>query len=352
MNIKKRIFSASISALMVLSLAGCGQPAASSSVPSAGSSSGAASSNQAVSSSAPAEKTEIHVAALKGPTGLSMVKLMDDSAAGKTAGKDMFALFNSPDEVTAKLVKGEADIAAVPTNLAAVLSAKTGGKIRLAAVTTLGVLSVLENGNTVKSVADLKGKTVAASGKGATPEYALNYILAKNGLTAGKDVSVEYRAEHAALAAEMIAGKAKIAVLPEPFVTQVLMKNKSVRVALNLTDEWKKAAGDSSVLTMGCLVVRSEFADKNKASLDSFLDEYKASAAFANRDTAKAAELSGKYGVMNQQVAQKAIPNCSIVFIDGGEMKTKVSGFLKILAAADPKSVGGKLPDDAFYYQR
>jgi NitT/TauT family transport system substrate-binding protein len=349
MYLKKRIFSAAVSILMVLSLTGCGQPTASS---SSAASSGAASSAQTAPSSAPAEKAEIRVAALKGPTGLSMVKLMEDSATGKTAEKETFSLFNSPDEVTAKLVKGEADVAAVPTNLAAVLYAKTNGKIRLASVTTLGVLFLLENGDSIKSIADLKGKTVAASGKGATPEYALNYILSKNGLTAGKDVSVEYRAEHAALAAEMIAGKVKTAVLPEPFVTQVLMKNKNVRIALNLTNEWKKAAGDSSVLTMGCLVVRSEFAEKNKTALDSFLNEYKSSAEFANGNVAKAAELSGKYSVMDQKVALKAIPNCSIVYLDGEEMKAKTSGFLKILAAADPKSVGGKLPDDAFYYQK
>lgn len=350
MNLKKRIFSAVVSILMVISFTACGQPSPSSS--GTASSESASSAQTAPSSSAPAEKAEIRVAALKGPTGLSMGKLMDDSAAGKTAEKETFSLFNSPDEVTAKLVKGEVDVAAVPTNLAAVLYAKTNGKIRLASVTTLGVLYVLENGSSIKSIADLKGKTVAASGKGATPEYALNYILTKNGLTAGKDVAVEYRAEHAALAAEMIAGKVKTAVLPEPFVTQVLMKNKNVRIALNLTEEWKKAAGDSSVLTMGCLVVRSGFADKNKAALDSFLDEAKASAEFTNANTAKAAELSGKYGVMDQKVALKAIPNCSIVYLDGEDMKAKTSGFLKILAAADPKSVGGKLPDDAFYYQK
>lgn len=341
----KRVAPFLLAALIALSAAGCAGSAPSSSAEDA------ASSGIAGQSSA-AEKTVVKIAALKGPTGLSMVKLMSDGETGKTRGKYEFALVGSPDEIVAKLSSGDIDAGAVPTNLAATLYNKTNGKVRLAAVTTLGVLYVLTNGEKVESVGDLKGKTVASSGQGATPEYAFNYILEQNGLKAGQDVKVRYSAEHAELAASMISGKTTLAVLPEPFVTQVTSKNKDVKVALNLTDEWEKASKGKSVLTMGCLVVRKEFAEKNREAFDAFLREYRASAEYANSNAEETAALSGKYGVMDAAVARKALPNCGIVYMDGDEMKAKIPDFLQILYSANPKSVGGKLPGDDFFYQR
>lgn len=341
----KRIAPFLLAALLALSAAGCTGSAPSSSAE-------AAVSSRTEAPSSAAEKTVLKIAALKGPTGLSMVKLMSDGESEKTEGKYEFSLVGSPDEIVAKISSGEIDAGAVPTNLAATLYNKTNGKVRLAAVTTLGVLYVLTNGVKVESVGDLKGKTVASSGQGATPEYAFNYILEKNGLKAGQDVKVQYSAEHAELAASMISGKTKLAVLPEPFVTQVTSKNKNVTVALNLTDEWDKASGGKSVLTMGCLIVRKEFAEKNKEAFDAFLKEYKASAEYANSNAEETAVLSGKYGVMDAAVARKAIPNCGIVYMDGDEMKAKIPDFLQILYFANPKSVGGKLPGDDFFYQR
>jgi NitT/TauT family transport system substrate-binding protein len=316
-----------------------------------GSSSKAAVSS-ATQSSAPATKTTIKLATLKGPTGLGMLKLMSDNDAKTAANNYAFTLVSSPDEIVSKIATGEIDAAAVPTNLAATLYNKTSGKVQLAAINTLGVLSVLTNGENIASVKDLKGKTIYASGQGSTPEYALNYILKQNGLEVDKDVKVEYKAEHAELAALVISGKAKIAVLPEPFVTQVMIKNKGVKIALNVTEEWNKVAGDKSVLTMGCLIVRKDFAEKNKAAFDKFLDEYKASAAYTTSSVNAAAALSEKYGVMPAAVAKKAIPNCNIVYIDGADMKAKIPDFLKILFTANPKSVGGKLPGDDFYYTK
>lgn len=343
----KRITALALSAFLFLSAAGCAAGSGASS---------AATSSTAASSAAPAssavEKTTIKVATLKGPTGLGMLKLMQDNDAKTAANQYAFTLAGAPDEIVSKITTGEVDVAAVPTNLAATLYNKTNGNIQLAAINTLGVLSLLTNGETIQSIADLKGKTIYASGQGSTPEYAINYILQQNGLTVGKDVTVKYLTEHAELATQIISGKVKIAVLPEPFVTQVTAKSKTSKVALNLTEEWNKAAGNKSVLTMGCLIVRKDFAEKNKAAFDSFLAEYKASAEFTNTQSKDAAALSEKYGIMPAAVAQKAIPNCNIVYIDGADMKAKIPDFLNVLFKANPKSVGGKLPGDDFYYAK
>ncbi|WP_312693721.1 ABC transporter substrate-binding protein [Caproiciproducens sp.] len=347
----KRIVSLGLSVCLALSvLAGCAGPsAASSSKASVPAASEAVSSAQ---QSSAAEKTTIKIAALKGPTGLGMLKLMSDNDAKTSAENYEFTIVGAPDEIVSKISKGEVDVAAVPTNLAATLYNKTSGKIQMAAVNTLGVLSVLTKGENISSIKDLKGKTVYSSGQGSVPEYALNYILMQNGLEVGKDVKVEYKAEHAELAALILSGKAKIAVLPEPFVTQVTTKNKDVKIALNVTDEWNKVAGGKSVLTMGCLIVRKDFAEQHKEAFDAFLNEYKESTSFTNTKVEEAAALSEKYDIMPAAVAKKAIPNCNIVYIDGNDMKAKIPDFLSVLFTANKKSVGGSVPGDDFYYTK
>ncbi len=357
MKSTKRFTAMALAALLFVSAAaGCGtktNTGASSAANSTAPSSTAASSEPASSAaSQPAEKATIRLATLKGPTGLGMLKLMSDNDAKTSAENYEFTLVGSPDEIVSKISTGEIDVAAVPTNLAATLYNKTNGEVQLAAINTLGVLSLLTDDGTIKNVKDLRGKTVYASGQGSIPEYALNYIFKQNGLEVGKDVKVEYMSEHTELATNMIAGKVTTAVLPEPFVTQVLGKSKTLKIALNITDEWNKVAGDKSVLTMGALIVRKDFVEKNKAAFDAFLDEYKASAAYTNSSVDQAAALSEKYGIMPEAVAKKAIPNCNIVYIDGSEMKSKIPDFLKILFEANPKSVGGKLPGDDFYYTK
>lgn len=301
------------------------------------------------------ETAPMRVAALKGPTGLGMVKLMDDSSGDKGTGSYEFSLVSDPNEIVSKISNGEIDAAAVPSNLAATLYNKTEGKVQLAALNTLGVLYVLTGKDQqVSSIGDLKGKTVGASGQGSIPEYALNYILNANGLDPAKDVTLDYKAEHTELASLMIAGKMDLCVLPEPFVTQVLAKNPDVKVALSVTEEWDKAVeqtGDGkSVLTMGCLIVRKEFAEKNQEAFNTFQEEYKASVDYVNGQPAEAAKLSEKFDIMPAAVAEKAIPNCNIVFEAGEQMKSETENFLLILFKANPKSVGGKMPGEDFYY--
>ena len=258
----KKFLSLALAAVLAVSLAGCsGQTEQSS-------------SEQAQ------ERLTVQVGGLKGPTAMGMVKLMEDEEAGSTQNDYVFTLAGAPDEITAKLVKGELDIAALPTNAAAALYQKTDGAVQLAALNTLGVLYVVENGDTVQSVADLKGKTVYATGKGSTPEFALNYILKQNGMQAGTDVTVEYKTEHAELATLLAAGQANLAVLPQPFVSSVLAKNSDVRIALDLTKEWDAVTEDGSVLTMGALAVRRDFAQEHPEAVQAFLEEYSASTAY------------------------------------------------------------------------
>lgn len=296
------------------------------------------------------EKVDINIAALKGPTAFGMLQLMEEDANDNAANDYEFLLAGAADEIVGKIISGELDIAAVPTNVGATLYQKTNGGVQLAALNTLGVLYILENGETVQSIQDLAGKTVVATGQGSTPEYALNMILEKNGL---KDsVTVEYKAEHSEVPPMLLNGDASIAMLPQPFVTSVIAQNQNIRVALDVTEEWNKTVNGESDLTMGCVIVRKEFAEENSEAVNAFLDEYKKSVEFVNANPADAAAISEKYDIIKAAVAEKAIPKCNIVFIEGDEMQRIASGCLEVLFDANPKSVGGSLPDEAFYYKR
>lgn len=300
--------------------------------------------------------TPVRVAALKGPTAMGMVQLMNESESGAVNGNSYeFTLAASADEVTPKLVQGELDIAAVPANLASVLYNNTEGAVQVLAVNTLGVLYLAENGDSIQSVADLAGKTIYASGKGSTPEYALNYILSANGIDPETDVTIEWKSEHSECVAAISAQEGGIAMLPQPFLTTAQQKNENIHTVLDLTAEWdalQEASEAPSTMITGVVVVRSAFAAENPAAVNAFLDSYQESVSFVNANVADAAALIGNYEIVAAAVAEKALPYCNITFIEGTEMKEKLSGYLNVLFEQNPKAVGGALPGDDFYYSR
>ena len=296
----------------------------------------------------------VNVLALKGPTAMGMVSLMDQADQGEITEETYdFQIVASPDEVSPAIAQGTADIAAVPANLASVLYQKTNGGVQVLTINTLGVLYLVENGDQVQSVSDLKGKTIYASGKGATPEYALNYILKENGLTPGEDVQIEWKSEHAECVAALAEHEDAAALLPQPFVTTAQSKNDSLRVALDLTEEWDKIQkdnGGNSSLVTGVTVVRTEFAQEHPEIVEDFMERYQESVSYVNEHIEEAAKLIGDYDIVPEEIAKKALPECNIVYIDGVEMKEKLSGYLEVLEQENPQAVGGALPADEFYY--
>ena len=305
----------------------------------------------------PAEESTVHVTALKGPTAIGMIRILDAAENGGADGEVQYqvSLASQVDEVGPMLVKGEADIAAVPANLASVLYNKTEGKIQVLNINTLGVLYIVENGDTVHEAADLKGRTIYASGKGATPDYALNYILKGTGIAPAADVTVAWKSEHAECLAALLQDPEGIALLPQPFVTVAQTKSETLRPALDLTEEWnrlQKDADKASAMITGVTVVRKAFAEEHPELVEAFLRDEADSVQYVNADVPGAAALVGKFDIIPEAVAKKAIPACNIVYIDGEEMKDKLSGYLAVLEAENPQAVGGKLPADDFYFAK
>lgn len=297
------------------------------------------------------EPVDVRVFALKGPTGMGMAQLMEKNELGNAKNNYTFTIASSPDEVSAEIFKGNYDIAAVPTNLASVLYNKTEGKIRIAAVNTLGVLYILENGNTIGSLADLEGKHIYATGQASTPEYVLDYILKANNI----NCEVTYLTDHSELATLMVSGDAEIGMLPVPNATTVLMQSEA-RIALNVTEEWEKAAalnGDDGALYQGCIIINPDFIEAHPDAVEEFLEEYAASVKFINENAETASTYIEKFGIIPKAaIAKAAIPNANIVCITGDEMASGLMGFFEVLYGSNPKSVGGKLPAEDIFYNK
>lgn len=295
-----------------------------------------------------ADNEVMNIYTLKGPTGMGMAQMIADEADEEDKDRN-FVIAAAPEDVSAAIINGDADIAACPVNLASVLYNKTGGRVELLALNTLGVTYILTNGTEVNTIEDLRGKTIISAGQGATPEYILTKLLTDSGLEIGKDVFVEFKSEHSDVASLLAAGEAQVALLPEPNVTATSLQNADVKVALDLTKEWEAKYGTK--LVQGCIIGRKDFVDAYAGEVDEFLEEYKESVDFINTASDEAAQMIVDAGIIPKApLAKKAIPNSYITFITGEEMKNLAVENLQVLFAANPASIGGNLPNADFYY--
>lgn len=290
------------------------------------------------------ETTAVRVGALTGPTAMGMAQLLDEPEYTPT-------IVGTADELMPRILQGEVDIAAVPANLAATLYQKTNGQVTVLAVNVLGVLYIGElGGDTVQSVADLKGKTLLATGKGATPEYFLRYILTQNGLDPDKDVAIQWKSEPSEVVALLNAKGEGLAMLPQPYVTAAANQlGENFRIALSVSEEWEKLESDSRCTT-AVVMARTAFVQEHPEQVQAFLEALSQSVQWVNEQPQEAAELCEQLGIIKAGVARKAIPGCNLVCITGDEMKQALSGCLEVIYDQNPKAVGGKLPGNDFYY--
>ena len=291
---------------------------------------------------------EVRFGVLKGPTGIGASYLLSENKEGKTINKYTETILAEATDMIGQLAAGQLDIAAIPTNAAVSLYNKTNGGVRIIALNTAGVLYILENGNEVSQVSDLKGKTLYAVGQGSNPEYVLRFILSRNGIDPDKDVDIQFL-DSAELTTRMATGEIEVCMLPVPAVTTVLTKNPSVRIALDLTDEWDKL-NVGSKLTMGCVVVRTEFLKENKAAVLTFLREYQKSIEYVKANPAEAGQMCADFGIVPAAaIATKAIPDSNLIFVSGDAIRPYIEGYFQVLYDANPKAIGGAMPKDDFY---
>ena len=341
---KKRTISLLLCLVMMLGISACGKPS------SDVSGSGASSSDPGVSQPEVTPGQTVNVMVMTGPTGVGAAQMM----AANTSLSDQAIAYNftavaANDEVAPALAKGETDIACIATPVAANLYNKNGG-ITVLAVNTLGVLYIMEKGNTITDVASLKGKTIYATGQGANPEFVIDHLLTQNGLDPDKDVTIEWMTAQE-VTAKMVQSTDGVCLLPVPAATALQIKDAGVREALNVSDEWDKIS--ESPLVMGCVVVRNQFMQEHPDLVEQFLTDYENSINFVKDEAnlTQAAEMVAANGIAaNAAIAAKAIPQCNLIFMDGEEMRSAIQSYYEVLFTANPASIGGGNPDDDFYY--
>ena len=325
----KRIIALMLAAAMLFSFAACGE-------------NGGTPSDETTTDYVREVKTK--VAVLNGPTGLGLAKLAADRSYAYEVEQ-----FSDPQEIVPLLTKGEVDIAALPVNLAANLYKKTNGGIKILAVNTLGVLYCLEKGKTIKDFAELKGKTIYATGQGSTPEYIINHVLTQKGLVPGKDVTIEYKTAHNELATLAIEGKVDFCILPEPFATKVLVQNSEYYKLIDFTKSWNEE--NEEQLVQGVVVARTDYINENPDIITEFMNFNEVSVNYLSANPESASVFLADNGYFESaEFAYTVLPFCNIVFMEGEEMKTAVKAMYEVLYAADPKSVGGSIPDDGIFY--
>lgn len=295
--------------------------------------------------------TVVRVASLKGPTSLGLLFLMDKANKGETANTYDFRMATGADEILPLMVKGDLDIALIPANVASILYHKTQGGVEVIDINTLGVLYMVSGEDGLADFTDLKGKTIYLTGKGTTPDYVLQYLLNANGMSVD-DVTLEYKSEATEVASVLAEDPTAIGLLPQPFVTAACMQNDALKVIFDLNEEWNKVQGASgSSMVTGVTVVRKEFLEENEEAVKDFMEEHKASAEAINADPATGAALAVEAQIVAKEpIAQKAIPDCNITYMDKTEMKQALSGYLDVLFHQDSQSIGGGLPESDFYY--
>lgn len=351
---KKSIFTLMAFAITAVLMSGCStNPPASETVSSSTAATSAAPANPAATSASVTTESSdpLRIGSLKGPTSMGLVSLMDQTSKGESMGSYEFTMVTAADELLAKMIGKELDIALVPANMASILYQKTEGGVRVIDINTLGVLYVVSSDHTIQSIGDLKGKTVYLTGKGTTPDYVFQYLLDANALTT-QDVKLEYKSEAAEVAAILTEQPDAVGLLPQPFVTVACAQNEALSMVLDLTAEWEQIQGENGgSLVTGVTVVRTDLLSEQEDDVLLFMEEHQASAKYVSENVEEAAELVAQAGIIEKApIAQKAIPYCSITYLDGAQMKTMLQGYLQVLYDQDPKTIGGNLPKDDFYF--
>jgi NitT/TauT family transport system substrate-binding protein len=293
----------------------------------------------------------VKAGSFKGPLGVTMAGLIDDSSSvtGPQGYQVSYTFYNSPSELVPKIVSGEVDIAALPSNLAAKLY-NSGVDYRYAAVNVWGVLYLLSTNTEIRGWDDLAGKTVYSIGKGTTPDLLFRYLLEEHGIDPESEITIDYTHDQIGLSQLMTAGKVETAVLPEPFVSKVLSGNEKSTIVLDFQKEWGDVRDTRPQYPQSGVVVRGEFADNNPKALADFLMRYEESIKWVNDEVKDAALVVEKMNIgLKAEEAEAAIPRSNLSFAEADAVQKEVEDFLSFLLKFAPKSVGGKIPDDGFY---
>ena len=294
----------------------------------------------------------INIGLLNGPSCIPCAQLNENlHKIGET--EVVYEMFATPQELLPKMIKKEIDIGFMPVNVAAKAYDSTNHKIISCGITGEGNLALITKNKNIKSLKDLKGKTVFVAGLGATPEYITKYILEKEEIVLNdeKGIFLDFSLPTNQIVPELLAGKIDYAIVPEPFITIASEKSKNKINIIDLQKEYfLKYFAKNYPLTV--MVVRSDFAEENPDLLKIFLEQYKSALSWTLDNPSDAGQLCEKYNFgLKKNVVEKSIPKSNYVFIPAVKGKLNIESLLQLFIEEDNSFLNGKLPEDDFYYK-
>ncbi|AIY82756.1 MAG: ABC transporter substrate-binding protein [Clostridium baratii] len=294
---------------------------------------------------------EIKVIVPDGLPAMSAAKLINDNKEIEKGIKVNYTIEKTPETLVTDVMKGEADIAIVPSNVAATQYNKGAG-YKIAATTGWGSFYLVST-EKINNIKELKGKDIYNIGKGLTPDIVTKDVLNKLGLDTNKDVTFSYLNGVTELAPTILSGKAKFAVIPEPALSQVLAKKPDLNIVMNINDEWKKLNKTEYGFPQATVIVKEDLIKNNKEFVDKFLDELKESVNFAVDNKDKIGEICSKIGVSaNKDIIGKAMEKANLKYVPIKDSKNEYNTYFKKLYDFDKKSVGGKIPNEGIYMEQ
>jgi NitT/TauT family transport system substrate-binding protein len=289
------------------------------------------------------------IAALKGPSAMGMIRLIDSLNRGSGHSVEV-QILNEPLQVRKMMLDGTADFAILPTTMAAIMYNK-GLKYKLIGIPCWGTLYLAGSDTLVKRWEDLRDKRIHVMARGMTPDVMFRHLLVKNGLDPDMDVILDYSfPTHIDLANAVAAGQAALGILSEPLASLVTLKNSDIRIIFNLETEWSKKE-DIEITETAFLGSESILSDEPEL-VGKIIDSYRHSSGWVNQYPDSAAVLIVRYGILpDAAVAAHAIPGSNLRFVRAAEVEAEIEDYLNVFYKLNPDIVGGKLPDEDFIYR-
>jgi NitT/TauT family transport system substrate-binding protein len=293
-------------------------------------------------------QSTLAIATLKGPSSMGMVKLIDSLESAESPNI-VVEILNEPIQVRKMIIDGSADFAILPTTMAALIYNK-GLEYQLIAVPVWGTLYLFGSDTTITNWEHLIGKRVHVMAKGMTPDVLFRYLLEKNGINPESDLKLDYSfPTHIDLANAIASGQANLGVISEPMVSLAMHKNKSIKPIFDLNYEWQKSL--NMPIPQTALLVKKGIAVNHPEIVEQLLVSYEASSKWVNQYPDSAANLIIKHKILpNYEVAFNAIPRSNLKFVRAKGITMQVEEYLRVFYQMNPDIVGGKIPDENFYY--
>jgi|LGOV01.1.fsa_nt_gb NitT/TauT family transport system substrate-binding protein len=297
------------------------------------------------------DKTFIKVAAPIGSPTLSIIKMFKDSLMIGSNTEVAYECVKSPDLMASKIMSGEIDIALVPSNLAIKMYNK-GIDYKYAATGVWGVLYIISSED-ITTWEDLKGKEINIIGRGLTPDIVTRYLLKANGLEPDKDVKFNYVNGASELAQLFISGESTLSIMPEPMLSKVMMKKCDTKIVLDLQEEWTKVSGNNDSYPQAGIFIKNELIENHPELVEEFLLKYEESIKWVNENPSLAGEYSEEFKTgLNAELVKKAIKRSNISYKNAIDSEKALISYYEVLLNFSPDTIGGKLPDDNFYYKK